>query len=440
MAQTIFATLLLLSMTSSVFAAVAWQPFVLQSFDGRKLDAQAGTLAVRENRDEADSRWIRIGMVRLPSTSSDANAAPIVFLTGGPGIPATMLARVPVYFDLFERLRAIGDVLLIDQRGSGTSLPILTCPTAALPHDFASSDEAMRLALRARVGGCAAYWRSHGIDLRGYSTREIAADVDAARRALAAPRVKLLAFSYGSEVAFELARRWPKTIERVVFASTRAPDTLLKSPAAWDRQLTAIASPLPSMLRDVVARLDQSPIEIKVAEETFRVGGVGLLAVLRSDLTDGRAIPNVVPFVESVQRGDYAAFGTRIQKLHASLGSALNLMTFAVDCSSGWSHERLTQTTREAATAIMRNVNLQWSPDICATVVDGTPVPSPIGRVTVPALFVTGRLDANAPIEQTDRIRKRFTDSTHLRVDRGAHETLPDRDVQNVVLEFLMKR
>jgi hypothetical protein len=41
----------------------------------------------------------------------------IVFLMGGPGMPGSVMAPIPPYFTLFQRLREIGDVVIPDQRG-----------------------------------------------------------------------------------------------------------------------------------------------------------------------------------------------------------------------------------------------------------------------------------------------------------------------------------
>ncbi len=434
--------LLLALYASRVMAEVVWQPYAIRSFDGREIAAEMAILPVRENRDERDSRWIRIAVVRLPRAgTAPRDASPIVFLSGGPGIPATALARVPVYFDLFSRLRDVGDVLLVDQRGSGLSVPNLTCPERELPRDFLSSDAAFRDALRSRVSDCAQFWRNAGVDLKGYSTREIAEDIDVVRRAVHASRTQLLAFSYGSEVAFELARRWQRSIERIVFASTRAPDTLLKRAGAWDRQLDDLGEvasvPLRSMVRDVVAKFDRAPVVIEIPGGTVSVGGIGVLTLLRSDLSDGRTFAAIPQFVQTLERNDYATLTRRIQQLHASLTKHFNLMTLAVDCSSGWSPERLAATQAGARNATMRNVNLQWDSSICA-LIRGTPgIPPAISLVPVPTLFVTGTLDPSAPIAQTEQIRARFPRSVHLIVENGAHETLPLPAVQDEVMRFL---
>lgn len=55
---------------------------------------------------------------------------------------------------------------------------------------------------------------------------------------------------------------------------------------------------------------------------------------------------------------------------------------------------------------------------------------------TVPALFVSGTLDANTPPFQAEEVRWGFPESTHLIVENGGHETLPGEEVQAVVVEF----
>jgi pimeloyl-ACP methyl ester carboxylesterase len=430
----------LLLFGSPLVMADAWEPWILRSYDGREIHAEMAMLPVRENRSQPNSRLIRVAMIRLRSHGAATTAPPIVFLSGGPGIPATALARVPVYFDLFTKLQAVGDVLLIDQRGSGMSLPNLTCPPGNVPASFLSSDDAFRDALLASVTACTRFWKAGGLDLHGYSTAEIAADVEAARKAAGARTMKLLAFSYGSEVAIEIARRRPRTVDRIVFASTRAPDTLLKLASAWDRQLATIGElsglPLPTIVKRVVMKLDATPIIAKTANESFTVSGIGVLSILRSDLPDGRALPNVPAFVRALDAGDYDPLTPRVQQLHNSLTS-LNLMTLAVDCSSGWSPRRRAAADEEARAAILRNVNLQWDESICAAILGRPGIPAPIPRRDIPALFITGTLDVNAPVAQTEHLRKSFPRSIHVIVENGAHETLPAALVQERVLRFL---
>ena len=429
MRRLLLLALLLLAARDAIADGV-WTPFVLRSFDGRELSAELAMLPVREVRSVPDSRLIRVAVIRLHAAGGPAAAPPIVFLSGGPGIPASALARVPVYFDLFSKLLTAGDVLLVDQRGSGMSVPNLTCPASEVPKNFLSSDETFRNALLANVTACARFWAASGVDLRGYNTAEIAADVDAARRASGAATMKLLAFSYGSEVAIEIARSRPRTVDRIVFASTRAPDTLLKMADAWDRQLA-----LPEVVKRVVADLDAAPVKIETPAGTFAVGGIGVLNALRGDLPDGRALPNVPKFVQALDAKNYTVLAPRVQQTFKSL-EAMNLMTLAVDCSSGWSSGQRREADARSRAAIMRNVNLQWDRAICSAIVGSPGVPKPIHRIDIPALFITGTLDVNAPPAQTEQIRRAFPHSTHFIVEGAAHETLPSGAVQERVVRF----
>src|SRR5262249_61638168 len=124
-----------------------------------------------EERGSRSGRLIQLAFVRLKSTAA-VPGPPIVFLMGGPGIPGIVMGQVPVYFRLFDRLREAGDVILLDQRGTGLSSPNLECSSNAVPCPpgfFLSRENALReLARRVREG--ARYWRSRGVNVGAYDT------------------------------------------------------------------------------------------------------------------------------------------------------------------------------------------------------------------------------------------------------------------------------
>lgn len=108
---------------------VSFEPYTLTTYDGQSHPAELGHLWVRENRENNSDRLIRLTFVRLKSSAANPGS-PIVYLAGGPGIPGIVMARVPVYYNLFEKLHQVGDVILLDQRGLGMSSPNLNdCPT-----------------------------------------------------------------------------------------------------------------------------------------------------------------------------------------------------------------------------------------------------------------------------------------------------------------------
>lgn len=91
---------------------------------------------------------------------------PVVYLDGGPGSSAINLAGIPDYLNAFQKLREVGDVILLDQRGVGRSKPNLTrISKQSLPLDaFADRDVALR-AFDKRINEAAEYFRSQGVDL-----------------------------------------------------------------------------------------------------------------------------------------------------------------------------------------------------------------------------------------------------------------------------------
>src|SRR4028118_284013 len=120
------------------------EPYAFKTYAGKEISAELGKLWVRENRNNQSKRLIQLAFVRLKSTVTKPGS-PIVFLAGGPGAPGIGMGRVPVYFSLFDKLREVADVILLDQRGLGMSSPSLDCPVTPVPTDvFESADEWLR--------------------------------------------------------------------------------------------------------------------------------------------------------------------------------------------------------------------------------------------------------------------------------------------------------
>src|SRR5574340_733872 len=78
---------------------VTFEPYTLTTYYGQSHPAELGRLWVPENRRGKSPRLIQIAFVRLKS-SAVKPAAPIIYLSGGPGVPASAMARVPVYWHL----------------------------------------------------------------------------------------------------------------------------------------------------------------------------------------------------------------------------------------------------------------------------------------------------------------------------------------------------
>ncbi|MBE3123413.1 MAG: hypothetical protein IMZ65_01250, partial [Planctomycetes bacterium] len=101
-------------------------PYVFERADGHREEAEFGRLLVPENRHASESRLVEIAFLRLKG-KAPTGAPPFVFLAGGPGNSGINSARARSTTAFYDELRQIGDVILLDQRSAGLSLPKLDC-------------------------------------------------------------------------------------------------------------------------------------------------------------------------------------------------------------------------------------------------------------------------------------------------------------------------
>jgi len=184
--------------------------------------ADCGTLVVRENRHEADSRLIALPVTRIRARSSNPGV-PIFRLQGGPGV-------TNMKFEFASRFADKHDVVLVGYRGvDGSSR--LDCPevtSARLQARDFLSERSFR-ADEAAYKACAQRLQDDGVDLAGYTLPQRADDLDAARRALGYERIDLVSESLGTRAAMIYAWRYPQSIHRSVMIGVNPPGNFL-----WD--------------------------------------------------------------------------------------------------------------------------------------------------------------------------------------------------------------
>lgn len=185
-----------------------------------------GYVVVPENRDAPDGARVRLGFVRLPARG-EATEAPMFMMAGGPG--STLLK--PITFSLFSErflgpLRENRDIVILEERGSFHSVPALDCPLldrlAWTANHWGLDRDASRDLFRAFFADCVAQARAHGIDLSQYNSLAIAADIDAARRALGYGRIVYYGASYGAQLGQHMMRDYPETLEAVILDGASA--------------------------------------------------------------------------------------------------------------------------------------------------------------------------------------------------------------------------
>lgn len=417
---------------------IRWESYAYQTRTGEQItDGELGRLTVPERHGFPDGNDIELAFVRFRSTAVDPGP-PVVWLAGGPSDHGTDDIEGP-YLALVRELQRVGDVIALDQRGTGLTRPRLDCPENESllpldrPYDPGSAlSEYLRLSRE-----CAEHFAAQGIDLSAYNTVESAHDVDFLRRALGVPKVHLYGASYGSHLAFAVLRHHPDAVARVVVSGIEGPAQTWKLPSAIDRFFAEVFArareqdgdgpDLEAMVRMVLARLEAAPVTVELpAEEgappeAFTFGVFDLRLGLRAFLGSRENLAQLPAIFGGLHDGEYLAVARYLRRLrNVSVGSA---MYYCTDCASGASPERLARIEREATDSLAGTPNFPF-PEICGAWPHaelGDEFRSPLAAEHS-TLFLSASLDGQTPPDNAREVAAGFPNATHVLVEGGSHQ------------------
>jgi pimeloyl-ACP methyl ester carboxylesterase len=193
---------------------------------------------------------IEIHFAVLPAVARNKKPDPLFFFAGGPGQSAIDLAGSLA--PMLARFSNRRDIVLIDQRGTGRSAP-LVCDDVRATRPLR---EAVDLGIqRQQLKSCRERLMAlpHG-DLRRYTTSVAVQDANAVRRHLGAEQINLVGGSYGTRVVLEYMRQFPQTVRRAVIDGVAPPDMVLPMSLAVDQQ-AAFDALLQSCAMDAACRV-----------------------------------------------------------------------------------------------------------------------------------------------------------------------------------------
>jgi pimeloyl-ACP methyl ester carboxylesterase len=282
------------------------------------LDGYCGTIEVWENREAQAGRRIGLAVVVLPGARRGENPDPLFYLAGGPGLGAARVASD--IQQLFRPVLADRDIVLVDQRGTGSSHSLACDLDEGDPVDRADLDTVVQMLRECRQR------LEAGADLRLYTTPIAMDDLNQVREALGYGRINLFGGSYGTRAAIAYVRRYPETVRSVVLDSVAPPDMILPlyfardSQRAFDQLMAACAADpgcaaafpnLADRFEQLLARLDRQPERVTVTHPrtgqpeatTFDRLTIGAIVFNALYLPDTSA---VLPFlIHRATEGDY---------------------------------------------------------------------------------------------------------------------------------------
>lgn len=396
-----------------------------------------GAHEVFENREARTGRRIPLNVIVLPALTSQPAPDPIFFLTGGPGTGAASVAA-GAGDGFLQELRRDRDLVFVDQRGTGRSNR-LACP----------SELRTIRACRQKL--------EESADLMLYTTAIAVEDLDDVRQALGYSTINLHGVSYGTVVALEYVRRYPRQVRSATLIGviTPAAKPPLQLARATDDAMAAMMADCieDPACRDAYPRLadDFAVVRANIDRRRARIevkgaaGASSLVSLSRRDFGDwlSRTLDDLpsasqLPLlIQRAARGNWALFNLDWP------GRARDLplgMYLTVTCSEFVATVTEEDIQRETADTLLGDHLIRAHMQRChewpraripATYYE------PI-RSTVPVLMLSGRLDATTPPRWGELALRSLPNGRQIIVSGLAHSYGPPC-ITTLTAEFIVR-
>ncbi|MFI6386468.1 alpha/beta fold hydrolase [Nonomuraea sp. NPDC050540] len=262
-----------------------------------------GFLEVPERRN-APGRTVKVGYAVHRSQDPARKPDPVVYMGGGPASSSLQLTG------FLTQLFPDRDIVTIEQRGGKYSVPRLTCPeTVEAMLDRLRRPETGAAGVAAGAVACRKRLAERGVDLRGYTTREIVADVVDLRKKLGYPAWNLFGVSYSTRVMVEAAKADPDGVRAMIL------DSYLPEKVDWyrdaDRNLadTVTALGVKDRFEAMVERYNRAPALVPTTDPllgepfTARMSGDDVATVLAEALHESELVAVAPALIDALASG-----------------------------------------------------------------------------------------------------------------------------------------
>ncbi|MEM9930124.1 MAG: alpha/beta fold hydrolase [Bacteroidota bacterium] len=415
--------------------------FILSKKPPVKVDADKtpytfGYLEVPENRQRPGSRMIQLPVYIFKSRSNNPAPDPVLYTVGGPGY--TSMGAAP-YMRAFAYLED-RDLILFEQRGTTHARPHLACPEwDAVGPALAGKDlspAARDAAYAAAARQCRERLVAEGVDLDGYRTQEIAADIEDLRKALNIDQLNLLTTSYSTKIAQVMMRDYSSNLRSVVMDSplplavsydetsiTNLMETYqqLFKDCAQDPNCADKHPNLESRFYSFLDSIQDDPIRFKVpapqgkGQRQISLTGKDLVWALANTKT--ARIPSFLAKLEATMAGD----SNLLQSFHTwptggtGEGKGMRLSVWCAEETAFVDTNRVREEM-ERFPALAGLSPVVFSYEVCrswdvrkAPPEDNEPVLS-----SVPTLLISGSYDTDTPVKWAADMQRQLRNSHHL--------------------------
>ncbi len=434
---------------------------------------ECGFVEAPEEHAKANGKKIKLAVVVLRANGEpdDRRDDPLFMMQGGPG--GETISTFAILMALRSSpdkpfLRAQRDIVLIDQRGTGKSVPALTCievydlavrtAEQQIPYEEASQRSS------AAIDACRERLVKAGVNLSAFDSIENAADIDFVRRALGYEQINLYGVSYGTLLALHAMRDHGQYVRSVILDAVvptqtdflvnvgqtqdRAYTELFKACAA-DARCNRDYPDLERVFYEVVAQLDAKPVRLRLvdsySQRSFNapLDGKGLQGLLFQMLYP-REARSLLPRMIYDLRDGKTDIAAALASLTAFDQSIAHGMYYSVLCAedSDVNPEDANTTGLRSETARYLAHDVRSFLETCKRFdVEQLPdsVDDPV-RSDLPVLLMSGQFDPITPPSNASEAAKTLPNSYELIFPNAGHGALNSSDCgMQIAADFLNK-
>ncbi|MEU5975901.1 alpha/beta hydrolase [Streptomyces sp. NPDC047315] len=397
-------------------------------------DFECTTVKVPLDYRAPGGKKIDVAVSRIRTADPAKRRGVLLFNPGGPGGPG--LGMPPEFRDALPRsVLDRFDLVGFDPRGVGESTPLacgLSDEEKLWPRPYVPGAFAVDVA---RARGTADKCRAeHGADLKHFTTRNTARDMDAIRAALGEPKLSYVGYSYGTYLGAVYAQLFPQRADRIVLDSAVDPALAWREtfrhwgPDAekaferWTRWaagrhaqygLGATPRAVSKTFWDLVAQADRTPVTVG----SRKVSGVEIRDEMRPSVYEVRHASELVAMLKE------AAAGKPVPDVPADPPMSDNeaSLQFAIVCGDvSWPKDP--RTYRKDA--LRDGARFPLYGDFASHINPCAFWDRPAERVTVvdnrvPALIVQNEWDSQTPLATARGMQRAMKGARMVTVDEG---------------------
>lgn len=403
-----------------------------------------GYLEVLENRNKSTGNTIQLPVYIFKSRNPNLQKDPIIYTVGGPGATTMPSAQYMNYYQYLDDR----DFILVEQRGTQFAKPSLDCPAwseAIYLSNLPDFDNAKRERLfEDAASQCKKALIEKGIDLNGYTTNEIAADIEDLRKVLHIKSYNLLTISYSTKIAQVLLRDYPEAIRSVVMDSPlplevnydeesvanllEVAHTLL-SDCESDTDCNTAFPNLKNRFLEYLKEKTKNPLIVEVKNptngklKTFYLKGEDLITVFTAS-----SIPNIPFEIEKLLNNDLSSVKEQLSDLFEKpdtfngYGLGMRLSVWCAEEYPFNSQERINIETNNYPETKGLSPAV-FEEEICTiwgvkkvNQIENKPIQS-----DKPILLISGSYDNETPVKWATAMKNNLPNSRHLIFEGWTH-------------------